>query len=213
MIRDLANKVLFCIGKRVKFGKGNFVDRATVFEGMNRIGNHNVLKGTVGLGTYIGSGCRIEGKIGRFCSISNDVIVLSTKHPTEYVSTNPIFYSTKKQNGYSYVQHDEYDERLVAADNDAVVIGNDVLISYGVYIMGGVKIGDGAVIGANAVVTHDVPPYCIVAGNPAKIIRKRFSDQVIEQLLRIEWWNWNEAVIRERAESFLDVEKFVEDWQ
>lgn len=71
-----------------------------------------------------------------------------------------------------------------------MVIGNDVWMGYGVTIMPGVKIGDGAIIASRSTVTKDVEPYSIVAGNPAKLIRKRFSDEVIDGLLRLKWWNW-----------------------
>ena len=72
-----------------------------------------------------------------------------------------------------------------------IVIGNDVWIGYDAIIMSGVKIGDGAIIGTRAIVTKDVPPYTIVGGVPAKVIKKRFSDNVILKLLEIKWWNWS----------------------
>ena len=73
-----------------------------------------------------------------------------------------------------------------------IVIGNDVWIGYEAVILAGVMIGDGAVIGARAVVTKDVPPYTVVGGVPAKEIKKRFSQQTIEELLRLKWWDWDE---------------------
>ena len=77
-----------------------------------------------------------------------------------------------------------------------IVIGNDVWIGFEAVILSGVTIGDGAIIGTRAVVTKDVPPYTIVGGVPAKPIRKRFSDDVISQLLKIQWWNWSENRIK-----------------
>lgn len=79
--------------------------------------------------------------------------------------------------------------------NGDVIIGNDVWIGYGATLMSGVKVGDGAVIAANSVVTKNVEPYTIVGGNPAKVIRKRFEKEVIEKLLKIQWWNWDDSKI------------------
>ena len=93
-----------------------------------------------------------------------------------------------------------------------VIIGNDVWIGYKATIMSGVTIGDGAVIGACSVVTKDVKPYEIVAGNPAKVIRKRFSDEIIIQLLKIAWWNWPIEKIKAEIEFLCNnnIEKFIE---
>ena len=77
-----------------------------------------------------------------------------------------------------------------------IVIGNDVWIGFEAVILSGVTIGDGAIIGTRAVVTKDVPPYTIVGGVPAKPIRKRFSDSVISELLKVQWWNWSENRIK-----------------
>ncbi len=77
-----------------------------------------------------------------------------------------------------------------------IVIGNDVWIGFEAVVLSGVTIGDGAIIGTRAVVTKDVPPYTIVGGVPAKPIRKRFSDDVISELLKLQWWNWSESRIK-----------------
>lgn len=91
-----------------------------------------------------------------------------------------------------------------------IFIGNDVWIGYNVLILPGVTIHDGAVCAAGAVVTHDVPPYTIVGGVPAKPIRRRFSDEMIEKLLKIRWWDWPEEKIKENLEYFYQPEEFVE---
>lgn len=88
-------------------------------------------------------------------------------------------------------------EIIHAWDNKGdIVIGNDVWIGFEAMILSGIKIGDGEIIGTRAVVTKDVPPYTIVGGIPAKPIRKRFSDNVISELLKLQWWNWSEDWIK-----------------
>ncbi|MCT4593064.1 MAG: CatB-related O-acetyltransferase [Anaeromicrobium sp.] len=123
--------------------------------------------------------------IGKFCSIACGAKFLMTSgnHTMQSLSTYtfPIF-------------GEEWDETLKpkdAWDNKGdIVIGNDVWIGYDAIIMSGVKIGDGAIIGTRAVVTNHVPPYTIVGGVPAEVIKKRFSDDVIFKLLKIKWWDW-----------------------
>jgi len=129
-----------------------------------------------------GEGSRL--KIGRFCSISAQVIVfLGGNHRIDWVTT------------YPFMEFEgEWPEAKDIAGHPAtkgdVVIGNDVWIGWGTTIMSGVTIGDGAAIGARAVVTQDVEPYSIVGGNPAHLIRKRFDDETIRMLLEIRWWDW-----------------------
>ncbi|MCC0673635.1 CatB-related O-acetyltransferase [Clostridioides sp. ES-S-0145-01] len=125
--------------------------------------------------------------IGKFCSIACNVkfLMASGNHTMKSFSTYtfPIFY-------------EEWDLDINhitdAWDNKGdIVIGNDVWIGYDAVIMPGVKIGDGAIIGTRAVVTNNVPPYSIVGGIPAKIIKKRFNDDIISKLLKIKWWDWS----------------------
>ena len=128
-------------------------------------------------------------KIGMYCSISTNVtIFLGGEHNTDWVSTYPfnkIFQEARVIEGHPKTKGD-------------VIIGNDVWVGEGVTILSGVTIGDGAVIGARTVVTKDVPPYAIFAGNPAKIIRYRFDEEIIKELLKIQWWNWpNDKVLQE----------------
>jgi virginiamycin A acetyltransferase len=124
--------------------------------------------------------------IGKFCSIACKAKFLMTSgnHTMRSLSTYtfPIFY---EEWGLD-VSHitDAWDNK------GDIVIGNDVWIGYDAIIMSGVKIGDGAIIGARAIVTNDVPPYTIVGGIPAKVIKKRFSDDIILKLLKVRWWNW-----------------------
>ncbi|WP_411681097.1 CatB-related O-acetyltransferase [Clostridium thailandense] len=134
--------------------------------------------------------------IGRFCSIAcrAKFLMTSGNHTLRSLST------------YTFsIFGEEWNEALKPTDawdnKGDIVIGNDVWIGYESIIMSGVKIGDGAIIGTRAVVTKDVPPYAIVGGVPAKVIKKRFSDNIISKLLAIKWWNWPEEKIKMNIEN------------
>ncbi len=197
--------------KNVIIGKGCFIGgRDSYFEGYNRLGDHTIFHGSLGLGTYIGANSEIDGKIGRFCSISGNVHSVIGSHPTSvFVSTHPCFFSSKGQAGFSFVKESLYRES-VYADNEKhqIVIGNDVWIGYGVTILSGVTIGDGAVIAAGAVVTENVKPYSIVGGVPAKIIKYRFDSETITFLENIKWWNKDFEWIKAHAYEFVNIESF-----
>ncbi len=195
--------------KNVKIGSGDILSRDVCFEGKNVIGNNTKFSGKIGRGSYIGQNCFINASIGRYCSISNNVSVVSGKHPvSEFVSTHPCFYSTKKQAGFTYVTKDLFKENP-KKDGVSVIIGNDVWIGYGAIILSGVTIGDGAVVAAGAVVNRDVEPYSVVGGVPAKLIKKRFEDEDIDSLLKLKWWDMPEEWIKENASEFGNVKRLV----
>lgn len=197
----------------VKFAAKANIDRNTRFEGQNKIGAHSWFEGYMGYGTYIGYDCEIKAKIGRFCSIGHKVTVLTGSHPSHgFVSTSPMFFSLSLQNGATFVEKQKFKEKIYA-DEDlyyGAVIGNDVWIGYGATIMGGVTIGDGAIVAAGAVVRENVEPYTIVAGQPAKIIGKRFDDEQIAWLTNFKWWTKPIEWIRDNADYFEDIEKFID---
>jgi acetyltransferase-like isoleucine patch superfamily enzyme len=121
--------------------------------------------------------------IGRFCSIAGDVtVMLGGNHHTDWITTYPFGHINQGLFPSSGAGH--------PATNGDVVIGNDVWIGMGAMIMSGVTVGDGAVIAANSHVVKSVPAYTIVGGNPAAVIRPRFTPHQIEQLLAIRWWDW-----------------------
>lgn len=141
--------------------------------------------------------------IGKYCSIADNVTcILNSEHNTNWVSTYP-FPFFKSWNASKIKGHPK--------SKGGIIVGNDVWIGFGSTILDGIAIGDGAVVGACSVVTKDVPPYAIVAGNPAKIIRMRFEEKTVSKLLKIKWWNWP----KERIENNLklicskDIEKFL----
>ena len=131
-------------------------------------------------------------KIGKFCSIADGVtIFIGANHRVDWFTTYP--FGHIHENEFSKVKKDQGHP----STKGDVIIGNDVWIATKAVIMSGVKIGDGAVVGAYSIVTKDVPPYTIVAGNPAKQIRKRFDDMVINKLLELKWWDKTESEINE----------------
>lgn len=147
----------------------------------------------IGKHTYIGSNTFIDScsRIGSFCSISSGVKIGLRNHPLDFISTSPIFYSKFR----GWLDKSIFDER----DLKDVIIEDDVLISANVILINGVKIGRGAVVGAGSVVTMDVQPYSIVAGVPARIIRFRFSKEIIEELEESAWWTKEDQILRENV--------------
>lgn len=141
--------------------------------------------------------------IGKFCSIGPSFCCGMGIHPTNGISTAPMFYSVEKQNGVSLTQENKVKEHRQS------IIGNDVFVGANVTVLDGVKIGDGAVIGAGAVVVDDIPPYAIAVGVPAKVVKYRFDEQTIKSLLEKQWWNGPEEDLKNVERYFWDVESFL----
>lgn len=150
----------------------------------------------VGFMTYFGGGCEIRNaKVGRYCSIGKNVTIGLYNHPIDFLTTHPICF----QGGIKLID-DKYNKKLTRKSafkttNIPVTIENDVWIGHHAIIKSGVIIHTGAIVGAGAVVTKDVPPYAIVAGNPAKIFKYRFEPEVITALLASKWWTYDLAEI------------------
>jgi acetyltransferase-like isoleucine patch superfamily enzyme len=165
----------------------NLMNRNPAYE-MYDVGNYSY-----GFPEVLDSGEGAKLRIGKFCSFAPGAkILLSAEHQVSSVTTYPfdVFWGGVKG----------------PPSKGNVAIGNDVWVGYGAIILSGVTIGDGAVIGAGAVVSHDVPAYAIAAGNPARIIKYRFDERLIEYLLRIRWWDWPIKRIQELYPLLTDVD-------
>lgn len=183
--------------------------QASRLEGSTRVCHQTCVHDcTVGRYSYIAYGGMIcNTTIGRFCSIGPNLLCGTGEHPTHLPSTSPVFYSTARQCGISFA------DRNACEEVRPIAIGSDVWIGSNVFIRDGVQIGHGAVIAAGAVVVKDVPPYAIVGGVPARILRLRFSTPAIERLLQLRWWERDEPWLRAHSRAFLhtEIEAFLQE--
>lgn len=153
--------------------------------------------------SFCGYDCTIvDCEVGRFCSIAGGVVIGGSRHPIEYVSTSPVFLSHRDSVKTKFSKH-PYQWRT------KTIIGHDVWIGDKVLIKGGVTVGHGAIIGMGSVVTKDIEPYAIVAGNPAHPIRMRFRPEIIEGLLKMKWWDIPDEELRRIASLFPDPEQLL----
>lgn len=178
----LANSV---IGNNIKIGEGSYVDNVKYGDF-----SYNAPKCTL-----------INCSVGKFCSIGQGVSVGMGRHPLNtFVSTHPAFYSKHKQCGYTFSDKSYFDEM------GYIIIGNDVWIGANAIILDDITIGNGAVIAANSLVNANVPPYAIVGGTPAKIIRYRFNEEDISFLNKLEWWNKDLAWLRKNFKNMHNID-------
>ncbi len=184
------------------------IDTNCCFTSDTIIGEHSqILKGSVvnhcriGKYTYVSYNALLQNTIiGNYCSISSNVKIGLGLHPLNLFSTSPIFYKVKNTLKVKLLEKD-----LEFEEYKSIEIGSDVWIGAGAIVMDGVKVGHGAVIAAGAVVTKDIPPYAIVGGVPAKIIKFRFSEEVRESLLESRWWEKKAEDVNAMREQLLSI--------
>ena len=163
-----------------------------------------VWNSVIGRRTIIKHNCKIyNAVVGKFCAFAENVQVGAGVHPVHFASTNFIFYSNHKS--IKTFSDGEY----FLEEHNQIEIGHDVWFGANSSVIGNVKIGSGAVIAYGAVVTKDVPPYTVVGGVPAKVIRKRFSDDIINRLLEIKWWNLSDAFFEKHFKLMHDPVKLI----
>lgn len=205
------------IGRACKVAYTCNISPHSELEGCNRIYHDTTFNGRLGYGSYICNDCVISADIGRFTSIAPFVRCNPGRHPFSYpfATTSPCFFSLNEvgsQCGTTFANKQMFEE-FSYYDKErkiSVQIGNDCWIGEGVFLVGGVKIGDGAVVLAHAVVTKDVPPYAIVGGIPAKILKYRYDEDTISFLRKIQWWNYPVNWLKGNWELLCDINKLKE---
>jgi phosphonate metabolism protein (transferase hexapeptide repeat family) len=170
----------------------------TVIE--SRLGDYSYLAGSDGTVIYT--------DIGKFCSIASHAVINPGNHPMHRVTQHHCTYRRRR---YGFAATDDQ-EVFQWRRRGRCRLGHDVWIGNGAKVMAGVSIGTGAVVAAGAVVTHDVSPYQLVAGVPARPVRTRFAPEIIERLLSIAWWDWDRTTLERRFEDFSNLEKFLESY-
>ena len=186
MIKKIIKKILKNKNKKQKIDEYKKLDiniRPNSVLGENtQIGAGTNINGSA----FIDSNKKVPVTIGKYCAIAHNLRIRTRNHSTNYLN---IQYKFQKRHQFPDLD----------STKGPVVIGNNVWIGDNVIILSGVEIGDGAVIGAGSVVTKNIPSFHIAAGNPAKVIKQRFYDSIIEQLIEVKWWDWSyEKIERNR---------------
>lgn len=194
----LFSKVL----KKLRFSaiRNSRIDKTSKVESGSNLVNVSMQKHS-----FCGYNCEIcNAEIGSFCSIANNVIIGGAMHPITWVSTSPVFYDGRDSVKKKYSTHKRQEDLQT-------IIGHDVWIGEGAKIKQGIKIGTGAVVGMGAIVTKDVPPYAIVAGNPARVIRMRFDEIIVQQLLASQWWTFSDEKLSHMAQYITEPKRFISE--
>jgi acetyltransferase-like isoleucine patch superfamily enzyme len=197
------NKLLSVYAKILRKLRGSSLIDSKIGHDSKVEAGSNVVGSSMLNHSYIGyDSTIIHTDIGSFCSIGDRVLIGGAMHPMHFVSTSPVFLSHRDSVKVKYARHDFLP--IIKTK-----IGHDVWIGQGAFIKSGISIGIGAVVGMGAVVTKNVPAYAIVGGNPAKVIRYRFNDEVIEQLLATEWWSFSEIQLTKYGHLFNNPDQFL----
>lgn len=202
-IQGYIMNLLYLWSKMLKKARGSAIINSNIDRTSRVESGSHIVNVSFGRNSYCGYDCQIVNtEIGSFCSIADNVVIGVAEHNIDWVSTSPVFREGKDSVKKKYSEH-RIEKR------ETTIIGHDVWIGRNALIKQGVKIGTGAVIGMGSVVTKDVEPYSIVGGCPAKEIKKRFTNEVINELLRLKWWEYDEEKLIHYAKAFNDVNKFL----
>ncbi len=192
----------YILSKVIRKFKFPAVNNSEIHKSSKVTTGSTIINSTIDKYSYIGNDSKvIEANIGKFCSIAHDVIIGGGRHPINWVSTSPVFYKGKNVLKKNFSNENFLESKKTVIDND-VWIGSNVLIK------GGVHIANGVIVGMGSIVTKDIPPYEIWAGNPAKLIKKRFSNKIIEELEKSKWWEESDYVLK-KYNKYSDVNEFI----
>ena len=188
-------------GERWRVGDTLFLREEAELEPYCEIHDGNVIPARMGAFSYSRSMPMPSTRIGRYCSIGDNVRYIQTQHPTDWATSSPVSYSPSGLESLVNYLRDTGVSKYAAypfehALSEPVVIGNDVWVGDNATFSGGVSVGDGAVVAANALVTRDVPPYAIVGGVPARLIRMRLPNDVAGRLQALQWWRFGPDVLQ-----------------
>jgi acetyltransferase-like isoleucine patch superfamily enzyme len=217
MIAIIINKLITAIRQAGRLHKVRLENKTSVIQfgavlEDSKIGEYTVLfkdtfiyKSVIGNHTYVQRKTSIYNAIvGPFCSIAENVVIGLAGHPTHYISSHPSFYDNQQPLPYFFVDAKKFDQVFLETK-----IGADVWIGHGAQIKSGVSLGVGSIVAAGAVVTVDVPAYSIVGGIPAKIIKKRFDEELCLQLEKSQWWTFSREKLKSLSPYFEKPEAFL----
>ncbi len=196
-------KISYLFAKIIKKMRGAAVHNSQMHPTSSIHSGTSLLRSSIERNSFCGYDCSmIDTNVGPFTSIGSRVTIGGAMHPMHFVSTSPVFLSHRDSVRTKLAHHDYMP--VIATS-----IGADVWIGDGAYIKAGVSIGHGAVIGMAAVVTRDVPPYAIVGGNPARLIKYRFPDALCAGLLESRWWELSDTELAELGHLIIEPDAFV----
>lgn len=197
----------YLYGKLMKMLQGTCVVNCQIAKGAKVGKSCNVSNSSFGRYSYCSHDCQIvNAEIGAFCSISDHVFIGGAEHPMDWVSMSPVF-----QN----VSHSGPTKRFAKIDmppTQKTIVGSDVWIGHGAVVKQGVTVGHGAVVAAGAVVVKNVPPFAVVGGVPAKVIKYRFDEETIKRILQIDWWNLDDEKLKEFGRYMNNPALFIEKY-
>ena len=199
--------VIYLWSKIIKKLRGSAIKNSLIHKTSKVEAGSQIVNTKMDRHSFCGYECEITNcEIGSFTSIANGVVIGGGMHPVDWVSMSPVFYQGRDSVKAKFSEH----KRLPVK---RTVIGHDVWIGRNAIIKQGVTIGTGAVIGMGSVVTKDVQPYSIVVGSPARPIRMRFDEMTINDLLKSQWWLFNDSELAEFAKYFVEPQVFINKYK